>query len=124
VSHERRDVDLRRVLRAGAGVLALLLFALGFVWGLWGTLERRRAARDQPVSRLAERLGRRTPPAPRLQAQPIDDLRALRAWEDERLEAWAWVDREAGLARIPIERAMALLAREPNASPNASGDGE
>jgi hypothetical protein len=116
MSHERRDVDLRRVLRGGAGVLALLLFALGFVWGLWGTLERRRAARHQPVSRLAERLGRHTPPAPRLQAQPIDDLRALRTWENERLRGWAWVDREAGLARIPIERAMALRAGEADAA--------
>jgi hypothetical protein len=113
MSHERRDIDLRRVLWSGAGVLALLLFALAFVWGLSGTLERRRAARDQPVSRLAERLGRRAPPDPQLQARPVDDLRTLRAWEDERLHGWGWTDREAGLARIPIDRAMALLAPEP-----------
>jgi hypothetical protein len=112
VSHERRDVDLRRVLWSGAGVLALLLFALAFVWGLSGTFERRRAARDQPVSRLAERLGRRTPPDPQLQARPVDDLRTLRAWEDERLQGWGWVDRDADLARIPIERAMALVVQD------------
>jgi hypothetical protein len=64
------------------------------------------------VSRLAERLGRRTPPDPQLQARPVDDLRTLRAWEDERLQGWGWVDRDADLARIPIERAMALVVQD------------
>jgi hypothetical protein len=29
------------------------------------------------------------------------------------LETWGWVDEERGLVRIPVERAMELLAEEP-----------
>jgi len=110
MSHEQRDVDVRRVAWAAGGVLGLLLVAVVLSWVLLGSLERWRVATSPPVSVLAERLARRTPPEPRLQAQPVDDLHALRAWEHARLHEWEWIDREAGLARIPIERAMALMA--------------
>jgi hypothetical protein len=53
-----------------------------------------------------------SPPAPRLQARPADDLAALRAREDAALSAWGWSDRRAGLARVPIERAMELVVEE------------
>jgi hypothetical protein len=49
------------------------------------------------------------PPAPRLQADPAADLAAERAQQRQRLERYGWVERVAGFAQIPIERAMALL---------------
>lgn len=53
------------------------------------------------------------PPAPRLQAHPGADLMVERAGQEARLDGFAWVDREAGIARIPIERAMQLLVEHP-----------
>jgi hypothetical protein len=38
---------------------------------------------------------------------------ALRQRQREELTRYRWVDRDAGLAAIPIERAMDLVAREP-----------
>lgn len=55
-------------------------------------------------------------PAPRLQVDPAQELIRLRAGEDTLLENYAWVDRSRGLIRIPIERAMDLLA-SPSAAP-------
>lgn len=52
------------------------------------------------------------PPEPRLQPHPQRDLAALRRRERAALNADGWVDREAGIATIPIERAMTLLAAE------------
>jgi len=49
------------------------------------------------------------PPAPRLQADPAVDLAAERAQQRQRLESYRWLDRDAGIAQIPVERAMALL---------------
>jgi hypothetical protein len=43
---------------------------------------------------------------------PIWDARrgeALLARQRLQLESWGWVDRDAGIARIPIERAMDLV---------------
>jgi len=59
------------------------------------------------------------PPEPRWQSDPAADLAAERARERALLHGYAWVDREAGVARIPIDRAMAILARSSSsAQPN------
>jgi hypothetical protein len=52
------------------------------------------------------------PPKPRLQIQPSIDLAAMRRAEDARLHSYAWIDRSAGVVRIPIDRAMDLLAAQ------------
>jgi len=39
-------------------------------------------------------------------------LKALRAREDEELHSYRYLDREKGIVRLPIERAMDLLAAE------------
>ena len=55
-----------------------------------------------------------TPPAafapPRLQSDPAGELRDYQAAQRARLSGYAWADRERGLVRIPIERAMAMIA--------------
>ncbi len=51
------------------------------------------------------------PPVPRLQTDAPRDLRSMRAREEEALDGYGWVDRNAGIVRIPIDRAMDLLAR-------------
>ena len=50
------------------------------------------------------------PPAPRLQANPTQDIAALRARKEALLSTWSWTDSTHQFARIPIERAMALAA--------------
>ena len=63
------------------------------------------------------------PPAPRLQANPAADLAAERAQQRQRLQSYRWVDRDAGIAQIPIERAMALLVAN-HATPATSDAAE
>ena len=46
---------------------------------------------------------------PRLEPNPLAPRLAMRAREKELLGSYAWVDRGAGVARIPIDRAMELL---------------
>jgi hypothetical protein len=47
-----------------------------------------------------------------LQPDPAQDLRAFTASKRALLESYAWIDREHTVARIPIERAMALVAED------------
>jgi hypothetical protein len=47
-----------------------------------------------------------------LQARPAEDLAAFRQWESEILESYGWVDREKGVVRIPIDRAMELVVKQ------------
>ena len=45
--------------------------------------------------------------------QPVaEDLEDIRTKENARLHSYQWVDVEAGLVRLPIERGMELLAAE------------
>ncbi|CDX22504.1 conserved hypothetical protein [Mesorhizobium sp. ORS 3324] len=46
------------------------------------------------------------PEGPQLQRAPRQDLVAFRAEEDRQLKMLGWVDRNSGIARIPIEDAM------------------
>lgn len=46
---------------------------------------------------------------PRLQAAPRADLAAYQAAQQRELSQYGWIDREHGLVRLPIARAMDLL---------------
>jgi len=50
------------------------------------------------------------PPPPRLQADPKIDLDRLHARENKQLDSFGWADSSRQFARIPIERAIELLA--------------
>jgi len=49
-------------------------------------------------------------PQPRLQIDAQSELVQMQARDRERLNSYAWIDRETGTVRIPIERAMDLVA--------------
>jgi hypothetical protein len=60
------------------------------------------------------KLAELTQPLPSPQSNPEDtndDIAVLHAREDLRLESYSWADAEHGKVRIPIERAMILLAQ-------------
>ena len=48
------------------------------------------------------------PPAPRIEIAPAIEYQQLRAQEDQILSTYGWVDRKAGIVRIPIDRAIDL----------------
>ena len=102
---------------AGLFVVAVIVHLL--VWVLFGYLsgrETRLGAREHPLALTRET---QLPPEPRLQINPREDLRDLRAHEDEVLTSYGWVDKNTGVVRIPIEEAMKIVvqkglpAREP-----------
>ncbi|MDB6001019.1 MAG: hypothetical protein JWP52_2718 [Rhizobacter sp.] len=47
-----------------------------------------------------------------LESAPQQDLKAYLAAKRQRLESTGWVDREQGIAHIPIEAAMGLISRQ------------
>jgi hypothetical protein len=56
---------------------------------------------------------------PALNPHQADELAELRARDREILSNYAWIDRQSGIARIPIDRAMQILAQRANGSENA-----
>jgi hypothetical protein len=104
--YEPEDVRVGSILFVAVASLASLA-VIGIT--LWGVVRWFAEVYPRPLPTALER-ARIEPPAPRLQPAPKDDLAAFRAREEAILNGWAWVDRTAGVAQIPIERSMALLA--------------
>lgn len=52
------------------------------------------------------------PPDPLLVAAPAEAMQRYRLQEEEVLHSYGWVDKDAGVVHIPIDRAIELLAQE------------
>jgi hypothetical protein len=110
VHHETSDIDLRTVLGFGLGLLVVgILIHLG-VWLLFLYFGGRATGPAGPPNPLVKAQENRLPPEPRLQTNPRQDLRELRASEDAILNSYGWVDQNTGIVRIPIGAAMKLVA--------------
>jgi hypothetical protein len=108
IHHEESDVDIAAIFKIGTGLIILAAVICVVVWLLFGYFDGREAANVTILHPLAAGQGLRLPPPPRLQITPRQDLRDLRAREDEVLNSYRWVDRSAGIVRIPIAEAMKL----------------
>jgi len=109
--HEASDAKISAVGVAGVLLVAFYgsLFVIMFV--LMKFYIRELARTTPPQNELARTLAPQVPPEPRLQPAPLEDLLQLRNEEDAALQQYGWVDRQAGSVRIPIDRAIELLAQ-------------
>jgi hypothetical protein len=105
--YEARDADVRRLLQIGLSLCVVIVVALFGVAKLMAYLTDRLPSGPQ-VSPLAA--GVDLAPRPRLQITPRLDLAEKRKAEDATLNSYGWIDRTSRMVRIPIERAMDLLA--------------
>lgn len=110
VEYERRDIDSISITKAGLIVVGASTLTALLLIGYIGALMRQEARRAPEPRALAFDAGRQ-PPLPRLQEAPFQDIRALRHDEDSVLKGYGWVDRPAGVARIPVDEAMALFVK-------------
>jgi len=94
--HESSDITIAPILRAGL-VLGLILAAVLFL--LWPWRSQREVGAPKPGV------------SPALLSQPIANYAAYRAEKDRRLHSYGWVDRQAGIVHIPLQRAIEILSR-------------
>lgn len=106
--YEDRDIQLRPILTASLFILLLMGFTFWGVRLLIVKLSQHNAAKDVPASVFIQE--RVLPPEPRLQVDEKRDLVQQRAVEQAALEEYGWVDQSAGVVRLPIERAMDVVA--------------
>jgi hypothetical protein len=122
VRYEREDVRPSWLIIGAAAIVLFGLIGLGFSLVILNTMETRRSEiipTPLPLIQL-----RPTPLPPRLQPNPLDqrmaeeDMATLRSREEELLNSYGWVDREAGIVRIPIDQAIEILAEDGAGEPN------
>jgi hypothetical protein len=105
-----RELDFRSILLFIGGLTAVVLVVFGLMWGLSRAMKTSLVKKDPAPPKLEEARQTRLPPAPILQPDPAAELAAFRAAEDAELAKWAWVDKDKGVARVPAERAMEIVA--------------
>ena len=118
--YERRDLSPHGVLLflVGLAVVSVLIYFV--LWGFYGYLNAFRQQRVHkpmtPLQTVHDNLNPPTAqviqsfPQPRLQANEVGDMSKFRAQEEEILNSYGWVDQQAGVAHIPIEQAIDILA--------------
>jgi hypothetical protein len=101
------DIRTRALIGAVAGFGVLVVLAGVGAWFLVRSWAEGGTG-SEPPSRPVPAVG------PVLQLSPPKDLATLRAREEKLLQSTEWIDRDKGLARIPVEKAMELLAKRAN----------
>lgn len=126
--HESTDVPIRPLWWA-IGIFIVFGIVTHIVLGLFykGLVIAERNRMDPPETAIARPADAGVPqnqpllqPFPRVDddgvaippqaATPVVDMITMRAHEEKVLNHYAWVDREQGVVRIPIEEAKSLLA--------------
>jgi hypothetical protein len=115
--HEESEVSVRLIVVSLAFLAVFTFIICVMVVGIfryfhasYGTDEAVRLS--QPV----------IPPEPRIEVAPYEELQQLRIKEDHILNTYAWVDKNAGTVRVPIDRAIDLLAAKGLPSHNYLDD--
>ncbi|HUJ95233.1 MAG TPA: hypothetical protein VLW84_08225 [Terriglobales bacterium] len=108
----------------GVGVMCLVVFF--FLRGMYAYLDARSQAMQPPQNPLVATAPvternppraqvqseiRSTFPEPRLEDNERQEINGFRLHEEDTLNSYGWVDQQAGVVHIPIERAMQLVAQ-------------
>lgn len=105
--HERKDADVFSLaMIIGALLLCGALVFIAVSAMMHALSVRRNATQGAPTKEVPRG---NDFPEPRLQIRPGDDLAKLQARDEAELNSYGWIDKPAGVVRIPIERAMQLL---------------
>jgi hypothetical protein len=113
--HEQREVSVRLIVVSlgflAVGTFFVFLLVVGIFRYFYDT-DKTAESRRQGV----------VPPEPRIEVAPYEQIQQLRAHEDHILNSYAWVDKSAGTVRVPISRAIDMLAAKGLPSHNYLDD--
>jgi hypothetical protein len=120
--YERSDIGTRGVLYFLAGLAVAGVLAYFVVDGLYHFLDKRSEAEQAPINPLVTNAPadtRRIPkdypqgafPNPKLEEDERGQLNDIRLQEEQTLSTYDYIDKQAGTVRIPIDRAMDLIAQ-------------
>jgi hypothetical protein len=122
--YERRDIGVAGILYFLLGLAAATFVVHLLLAGMYDFLDKRARTHQPALNPLIENVPanqdtRKIPqhyadkafPDPRLETDERTQLNDIRVGEEQTLNSYGYVDEKAGIVRIPIERAMDLLAQ-------------
>jgi hypothetical protein len=112
MTRETDDINFKAILRGVLIFIVAIVVIQAVLWVGYAFMRRRIGTAD--VSRTLVAPSAETPSEPLLQVSPRIELREFKRSQMEQLESYGWTSREQGKVRIPIERAMELMAESEN----------
>jgi hypothetical protein len=127
--YEKTDAQAGPTYRAGLTILGVMFLTALVVVPMYRFLGRREAQEQEPAaSVLKPDAGAPGAAFPKLVTSEPAVLAELRAQEDAFLTSYGWVEKDKGIARMPIDEAMKIVAERglptfpaPEASPLPAG---
>ena len=115
--HEQSDVNVIAVGKVAIALALVTILAMALLVGVFNYFKSQEGG--EAISLDPTKVF----PQPQLEKTPIPDLKAVRAAEDEVLTTYGWVDRQKGIVRIPIAKAMDMVVAKglpvrPSAPPD------
>lgn len=101
--HEHREASVRLIIETVIGLVISVVVACLIVWGVFNLFKFQTRKEDR-VSAMSGPV--QLPPGPHLEVHPAEELKGLRAHEDEVLDSYRWIDKNNGIVHIPISKAM------------------
>ena len=108
-AYEASYLNLWTIILSGVGLLVVIGIVLALTAVLYSLFGFRGAAPGAPSPLTLEDA---VIPGPRLQVAPQEELLQLRSTQQARLDSYGWIDEERGIAHIPIEQAMQIIAEQ------------
>jgi hypothetical protein len=120
--YERQDIGAKGILYFLLGLAVAGLLVYFVVDGLYSFLNKRSDAQQEAVNPLVtnapadtRNIGTDYPqgafPNPRLEVDERGQLSDIRIKEEQTLQSYDYIDKNAGTVRIPIDRAMDLIVQ-------------
>jgi hypothetical protein len=104
--YEKQDVGFRfAMLFVSALLVAVVVVLIFLVWFYRVIVPPRQPSAQTPIAQQ-----RPLPPAPVLQVNPAVDMQRFREREEQKVSSYGWVDEKGGVARVPVQRAMEIVA--------------
>ena len=123
--YEHTDIDTSIGYKFALWLVVAMVFSVGIVYGTFWFFENQTQKADAVAQQYPLGAGQvKNPPAPNLQTQPFKDVYLLRQGEAEKLGSYGWVDKQGGVARIPIDRAMEVMLQRGYSIRPEGGDGK
>jgi hypothetical protein len=106
--HEHTDVNVWMIVQFAIWLTVSALVVHVGMWLMFRVFVTQYEPVTPPEFPLAVGQEQRLPSGPRLQRFPANEIYVFRTGEDERLNSYGWIDRNAGTVHIPIRDAMRL----------------
>jgi hypothetical protein len=107
---EHSDINYSAILKWGIALLVVAVIVQVLMYFLFQFFNAQEAKMDPKPSPMFQKDQR--PPEPTLQLDPKLDLQKFHAQEEHLLTSYGWVDKEKGIARIPVSEAMKLVVQK------------